>query len=70
MNSFNVDPIVIGQRIRELRGEKTLEQVSKDTGISRSALNMYELGERIPRDLRKVILANYFGKSVSEIFFC
>ena len=69
MNNIVIDPVAIGQRLRVLRGNKPLEQVAKDTGISRSALNMYELGERMPRDIKKIILAEYFGKSVEEIFF-
>ena len=70
MTIAQIDPVVIGARLRKLRGEKTLETMSAETGISRSALNMYELGERIPRDMNKIILAEYYGKSVEEIFFC
>lgn len=69
MDNKVIDLAVIGQRLRELRGNKTIDQVANDTGISRSALNMYELGERMPRDLKKIILAEYYGKSVGEIFF-
>lgn len=69
MNNIVMDMAAIGQRLKTLRGNKSLEQVAKDTGISRSALNMYELGERMPRDIKKIILAEYFNKSVEEIFF-
>ena len=69
MSNMIIDPVAIGQRLKDLRGNKSLEQVAKDTGISRSSLNMYELGERIPRDIKKIILSEYFGKSVDEIFF-
>lgn len=69
MDNKVIDLAVVGQRLRELRGNKTIDQVASDTGISRSALNMYELGERMPRDLKKIILAEYYGKSVGEIFF-
>lgn len=67
--AFQIDSKVIGARLRKLRGEKTLETMSFETGISRSALNMYELGERTPRDTRKIQLAEYFGVSVESIFF-
>ncbi len=70
MGNEVIDLVAIGKRLRSLRGEKSIDQVAKDTGISRSALNMYELGERMPRDLKKIILAEYYGKSVSDIFFC
>lgn len=58
-----------GNRLRALRGEKSLEEVAKATGLTRSAIFMYETEERIPRDENKVALANYFGKTVQELFF-
>lgn len=63
------DPIVIGKRLTDLRGEKSRSEVAKATGISVSALAMYELGKRIPRDEIKVSLARYFGTTVEAIFF-
>lgn len=69
MNNIVMDMVAIGHRLKALRGDRSLEQIAKDTGISRSALNMYELGERMPRDAKKIILAEYFGKGVEEIFF-
>ena len=70
MSNTATNQNVVGRKLKTLRGNKSLEQVAKDTGISRSALNMYELGKRIPRDMKKIILAEYYGKSVEEIFFC
>lgn len=64
-----MDAIKIGNTLRILRGERTQNMVSNDIGISISALAMYERGERIPRDEIKIKLANYYGKSVQEIFF-
>lgn len=58
-----------GMRLRELRGNKTVEEVAKDIGISRSALAMYESEERAPRDGIKVKIAKFYGKTVQEIFF-
>ena len=69
MNTIKMNASVIGTRLRMLRGDKTLEIVSADTGISRSALNMYELGNRIPRDDVKIRIANYYGSTVDAIFF-
>ena len=69
MSTVFVDNKLVGQRLRTLRGEKTLETVSKDTGVNRSSLNMYELGERTPRDGVKIVLAEYYGVSVEELFF-
>ena len=59
----------MGRKLAELRGEKTLEQVSRDLGISKSALAMYESGKRIPRDQIKIRISEYYGKSVPYIFF-
>lgn len=64
-----MDAQKIGERLENLRGEKSLAIVAEDTGISISALSMYESGNRIPRDDVKVSLANYYGKTVQEIFF-
>lgn len=69
LEQYVVDPRIAGAHLRALRGSKSLDEVSSDTGISRSALNMYELGSRTPRDPVKVILANYYGKSIQDIFF-
>ncbi len=59
----------MAQRLIELRGEKSREQVAVDLEISYSALVSYELGERMPRDEIKIRLAKYYGTSVGELFF-
>ncbi len=59
----------IGNKLRELRGDTPGEEVAKAVGISRSALGMYECGERIPRDEIKESIAQYFGVSVGALFF-
>lgn len=53
----------------QLRGERTQAEVAKAVGISVSAISMYEQGERIPRDEIKRKLADYYKKTVGEIFF-
>lgn len=64
-----LDAHKIGERLVSLRGKIPREEVAKAVGISVSAISMYENGERIPRDVIKIKLADYFGKSVQEIFF-
>lgn len=61
----------IGEILSKLRiaKGKSRAEVAKAIGVSVSAVAMYELGERIPRDDVKVKIAKYFGKSVSTIFF-
>ena len=61
--------IEIGNKLRELRGNTPRSEVAEAIGISRSALQMYECGERIPRDEIKETLARYFGVSVGALFF-
>ena len=59
----------IGQKLVELRGTKSREQVAVDLGISYSAVVSYELGERVPRDEIKIKIARYYGIDVGELFF-
>ena len=51
------------------RKEETQEEVAQAVGISVSAIKMYEIGLRIPRDPIKIKLAKHFDVSVEFIFF-
>ena len=64
-----MDAKQIGQRLAELRGERTQQEVASSIGISVSALSMYEVGERIPRDNIKIRLSNYYHCPVADLFF-
>ncbi len=59
----------IAERLVAARGERTRQEVASAVGISLSALSMYENGQRVPRDEIKVALANYYGKTVQELFY-
>ena len=59
----------IGKRLTKLRGKKSRKEVAKAVGVSVSAISMYENGDRTPRDSVKIKLANFYGKTVQEIFF-
>lgn len=59
----------IGARLRVLRGDKTIREAAHECGISYSALSMYEIGKRTPKDEVKIKLANYYGTSVEALFF-
>lgn len=61
--------MTIGEKLKELRGEKSQAEVAVAVGISDSAMSAYENGDRVPRDEVKIRLAKYFGKTVQEIFF-
>lgn len=56
-------------KLRNLRGNKTQEEVAKGIGVSTSTYAMYERGERTPRDRIKLQIARYFNRSVGYIFF-
>lgn len=60
---------IIAERLIKLRGEKSRELVANACGISKSALAMYEQGERIPRDDIKIRLAKFYESTVESIFF-
>lgn len=64
-----VEPKEIGRRLVMLRGKRRREDVAKALEISPSAIAMYENGERIPRDEIKVKIAQFYNKTVQEIFF-
>lgn len=59
----------IAEKLVKLRGNKSREEVANAVGVSVSAISMYENGERIPRDDIKIKIAEYYQKSVQEIFF-
>ena len=58
-----------GLKLKELRGNRSQEEMAKEIGITKSSWAMYERNERIPRDEVKIKIANFFGKTVQEIFF-
>lgn len=57
------------EKLIELRGIEKRENVANAIGVSLSAITMYENGERTPRDSIKIKLAEYYNKTVQEIFF-
>lgn len=64
-----MSPTIIGDRIRSMRGAESQGSLANKLNISRSALAMYERGERIPRDEVKIRIAKYFNVSVESIFY-
>lgn len=60
---------LIGERLRKLRGSRTLDDVAKAVGVTPMAVSLWERGERIPGDDMKVKLSQYYKRSVTSIFF-
>lgn len=61
--------MTIGDRLIAARGARKREDVCKACGISLSALTMYELNYRVPRDEIKIRLSKFFGIPVQELFY-
>jgi putative transcriptional regulator len=57
------------RRLKELRGDRTQEKVAEELNIAQSSYAMYETGQRIPSDEKKIKLAEYYGTTVQDIFF-
>ena len=64
-----MDRVAVGQRLRKLRGDKTLDEVAKALGVTSMAVSLWERGERIPSDDIKIKIAAFYGASVTDIFF-
>ena len=57
----------VGNELRRLRGNRTIEESAKAIGISKSALAMYERGERSPRDEVKMLNTNLFTNNLFKL---
>lgn len=66
-----LDVTRIGKTIKEMRIKRglTAEELAKAVKTSSSAINMYECGQRIPRDEVKIRIADFFGVSIESIFY-
>lgn len=64
-----MDAIEVGKKLRELRGEESMESLAKKLGISQQAISMYENGERTPRDEVKRNYAEYYGTTIGALFY-
>lgn len=60
---------VIGENLRRARGNRTREEIAKKAGVSVSAVQMYENGERIPRDAVKIRLSCVLGVGIVDLFY-
>lgn len=59
----------MGARLRFLRGKRSRAEVAEILDISVSTLQMYENGNRVPRDETKKKLADLYQTSVEALFF-
>ena len=59
----------VGEKLKKLRGNKTISEVAKAIGVSDSSYVKYERGDRNPSDMVKIRIAGYYGLKVGTIFF-
>ena len=59
----------VGKRLKKLRGKRRIDEVANALGITKQAVYFYETGRRMPKDNMKSAIAEYYGKSVQDIFF-
>ena len=45
------------------------QAIAEAVGVRQSTLSYYERGVRTPSDKVKIRLANFYGKSIQELFF-
>ena len=60
---------IVAENLKKARGSRTRAEIAKETGMSISAIQMYEDARRIPRDVTKIKLSKVLGVSVIELFF-
>lgn len=60
---------LIGDRLRELRGERSQQEIAEALHVSPMAVSKYERGLITPSDEVKIAYAEYFNTTVQAIFF-
>ena len=66
-----ISNIVIGQRLHDLRKQKklTIQEVADSVGLAKNSISCYENGTRRPNSTAMLKLANFYNKTVQELFF-
>ena len=59
----------IGDRLRQLRGDRTQAAVADAVGVTDMAISQYEAGTRVPSDEMKIRLAKYYEASIEQLFY-
>lgn len=64
-----LDARASGDRLRQLRGDRTQAAVAKAIGVTDMAISQYEAGIRVPSDEIKLRLADFYGVGIERLFF-
>lgn len=59
----------VPERLIAARGDRTQQEVAEAVGVTRSALGMYETGDRVPRDDIKVRLSDFYELPIQDLFY-
>lgn len=59
----------VAEKLKRLRGGKSVDEVAKSIGVTPQAIYQYEWGERVPTDEVKIKLAKLYQTTVENIFF-
>ena len=59
----------VGERLKELRGNRSQEEIATALGIPTRTYASYEQGVRTPKDSMKIKIAKHYDESVEAIFF-
>lgn len=59
----------VGRVIKEMRGNRSQQEIADALGCTKMAISQYENGQRMPNDDMKVSIANFFGVTVGSLFF-
>lgn len=57
------------EKLIECRGNRSRQEIAKKIGITPQMLGMLERGDRTPSLLLAKKIADFYGKSIDEIFF-
>lgn len=61
--------MTIGEKLKELRADSSIRQVSSALGITYQSYWNYENDVQVPRDDIKLKIARHYNLTVDEIFF-
>lgn len=59
----------IGERLRKLRGTKSRADVADALGVTQQAIWLWESGQRMPTDSAKIKIADFYRRSITNIFY-
>lgn len=69
MGELMPDRATIGERLKKLRGDRTLEEIGKALNVTSMAVSLWERGERIPSDDMKMKISIFYDVPITDLFY-